>query len=336
MPFARSPCYPAGHMKAPTSGLRELRRCRRQPSRRPLPRIIRASLAIGLLFFSSRGVLASTITVDSTADTAADDGLCTLREAITAANTNTASGTMPGECAAGEASPTVDTVAFAIPGAGAHTITPTSSLPSITEAVLIDGYTQPGNGGPDASPNTLAVGDDAVLLIEISGASAPGLTMINITGPAGGSTVRGLVINQTNGGNAFVVGFSIASSNNTITGNFIGLDPTGTTVPGSGPAPGVRFAVGSSNTFGGTTPAARNVMAGSGCCGNAYIVLDSAGSSVIQGNYFGTNASGTAALSIDGHINGIVVLTNGNTIGGTTSGAGNVIAGTSIDRKSVV
>src|SRR5262245_50567294 len=163
---------------------------------------------------------ASTITVDSTADTAANDGQCTLREAITAANTNTASGATAGECAAGEASPTVDTVAFAIPGAGVHTIAPTSSLPSITEAVLIDGYTQPGNGGPDAKMNNLAVGDDAVLLIEISGASAPGFQMINILGPAGGSTVRGLVINETNAGHAIAVN---ASSNNTITGNFIGL-----------------------------------------------------------------------------------------------------------------
>src|SRR5262249_58480874 len=46
--------------------------------------------------------------------------------------------------------------------------------------------------------------------------------------------------------------------------------------------------------------------------------------SVIQGNYFGTNASGTAALS--GSVNGICVLSNGNTIGGTAPGAGNVIA----------
>src|SRR5258706_11118120 len=191
------------------------------------------------LLLSVASAHASTITVNSIADTAANDGQCTLREAITAANTNTASGGASGECAAGEASPAVDTIAFAIPGAGVHTITPTSTLPSITEAVLIDGYTQPGNGGPDASMNTLPVGDDAVLLIEISGASAPGLTMINITGPAGGSTVRGLVINQTNAGHAIAVGFSIASSNNTITGNFIGLDPTGTTVPGSGRAPDV-------------------------------------------------------------------------------------------------
>ena len=42
------------------------------------------------------------IHVTSTADSLADDGLCTLREAIIAANTNTASGLSPGECPAGQ------------------------------------------------------------------------------------------------------------------------------------------------------------------------------------------------------------------------------------------
>src|SRR6266540_2467096 len=83
---------------------------------------------------------ASTITVNSTAETTANDGACTLREAIIAANTNTASGAAAGECAAGQAFPTVDTIAFNISGSGVHTINAASTLPPITEAVLIDGY----------------------------------------------------------------------------------------------------------------------------------------------------------------------------------------------------
>src|SRR5216683_3054349 len=47
----------------------------------------------------------NTITVNSVGDIAnSTDGLCTLREAITAANTNTASGATAGECAAGDSS----------------------------------------------------------------------------------------------------------------------------------------------------------------------------------------------------------------------------------------
>lgn len=45
-----------------------------------------------LLAYSASPAQASTITVNSLADTAANDGKCTLGEAITSANTDTASG----------------------------------------------------------------------------------------------------------------------------------------------------------------------------------------------------------------------------------------------------
>lgn len=51
---------------------------------------------------------ASTITVNSLDDTTANDGQCTLREAITSANNNTASGAAAGECAAGSGSDVID------------------------------------------------------------------------------------------------------------------------------------------------------------------------------------------------------------------------------------
>ena len=47
----------------------------------------------------------------------------------------------------------LDTIAFAVPGVGPHTIQPLSALPTVTDMVVIDGYTQPG-----ASPNTLMRG----------------------------------------------------------------------------------------------------------------------------------------------------------------------------------
>src|SRR6516165_442617 len=96
--------------------------------------------------------LLATITVTGTGDTIAQDGVVTLREAITAANTNAdpSGDTTPGD-------PGPDTIAFHIPGAGVRTIHLTSALPTITEPVVIDGYTQPGS-----SANTLADGDNAV------------------------------------------------------------------------------------------------------------------------------------------------------------------------------
>jgi CSLREA domain-containing protein len=78
---------------------------------------------------------ASTITVNSTADVAnSSDGLCTLREAIAAANTNTASGATAGECVAGSSSGS-DTINFSVTGA----ISLTSALPDLTSDMTING-----------------------------------------------------------------------------------------------------------------------------------------------------------------------------------------------------
>ncbi|MGH3090411.1 MAG: Ig-like domain-containing protein, partial [Rubrobacteraceae bacterium] len=54
----------------------------------------------------------SEIVVNSDADTVADDGECTLREAVASANTNAASGSEPGECAAGSGK---DEITFDLP-----------------------------------------------------------------------------------------------------------------------------------------------------------------------------------------------------------------------------
>jgi hypothetical protein len=110
---------------------------------------------------------AATFTVNTTADSSVGS----LRQAILDAN----------------AAPGTDTIDFAIAASGVQTISPTTALPDITDPVIIDGYTQPGT-----STNTLAVGDNAVLLIELDGTNA-GATGLNIT--AGNSTVRGLVMN---------------------------------------------------------------------------------------------------------------------------------------------
>src|SRR5262245_23013829 len=90
----------------------------------------------------------ATITVTGTGDTIAVDGFVTLREAITAANTNAPSG----DAAAGDLG--LDAINFNIAGAPGmvQTIQLLSALPTISEAVNINGYSQPG-----ASPNTNAI-----------------------------------------------------------------------------------------------------------------------------------------------------------------------------------
>src|SRR5690349_14320804 len=127
------------------------------PSRRARGLLYSASICALTLVTASqpaftRSVLkpiaGNTITVNSTLDVAnGSDGLCTLREAITAANSDAASGGTAGECAAGS-STDPDTISLAgVTG----TITLGSALPSITTEVTING---PGASQLTISGNT--------------------------------------------------------------------------------------------------------------------------------------------------------------------------------------
>jgi len=258
--------------------------------------------------------MAATITVNSAADVAvSNDDLCTLREAINSANTNIASGGVAGECAAGQSPPTLDTIAFSVSG----TISPASPMPQITQIVKIDGYTVAG-----AHPNTLAVGNDAVLAIEINGTNVVGDLFTVAGAGSSGSTLRGLVINRLAGSAISIV----SSDTNTLSGNFFGTDTSGSIFQGTLGTPIQIRGVG--NVIGGLNPGDRNVIVG----GTSTILLvGPSGGSLIEGNYIGVNASGTAALQPAVATTGIELIScPNNTIGGTAAGAGNVIVGTAL------
>src|SRR5688500_5638755 len=76
---------------------------------RAMRRAVLTVLGTGMLlsFGSSSATAAGFISVSTTSDTVADGGNCSLREAITSANTDTASGATPGECAAGDGPDTI-------------------------------------------------------------------------------------------------------------------------------------------------------------------------------------------------------------------------------------
>ncbi|MDX6613328.1 MAG: trimeric autotransporter adhesin [Blastocatellia bacterium] len=222
----------------------------------------------------------------------------------------------------------IDQIVFDIPGAGVHTITPTTDLPLVSDPVLIDGYTQPG-----ASANTQLAGNDAVLLIELNCANL-GQDGLNFSG--GSSTIRGLVINNFNSAFAFTSAIRLTSSNNVVVGNFIG-----TTASGAGRAPntiGITVASGANNLIGGSTPADRNVVAGSAtqiqpAAGVGIMIKTTQAGTRVQGNYIGTNAAGNAAFGNGRGINVDVAASADITIGGLTNtpgtGVGNVISGNS-------
>jgi hypothetical protein len=282
-----------------------------KPSEKPNtsnPRLLEWVLALpALLLIFVVSVQAATFTVTTNADA----GAGSLRQAIADAN--------------GAAGP--DTITFNIPGAGVHTISPLTALPTITGPVTIDGYTQPGS-----SQNTLAVGDNAVLLIEISGASVAGQFTSGLIFNAGNSTIRGLVINRFP-----ATGISFAFGDpggNLISGNFIGCNSDGTTALPNGTG-GLYFNRSPNNTIGGLTPAARNVISGNGQVGSGAsapgIEIDGdqntfVPGNVIQGNYIGVNAAGNAAIANQSP--GIIIdFVTTTTIGGSTAAARNIISG---------
>jgi hypothetical protein len=191
-----------------------------------------------------------------------------------------------------------NTVAFNIPGSGVQKITLASPLPSVGDNVTIDGYTQPG-----ASANTLSIGDNAVILIRIDGTTP--IVVFNMAGT--GSTIRGICI--VNGE------VQIPGASNSVSGNFIGIDTDGATPLAASNAVSVS---GPNATIGGTLPALRNLISGTGLCVDA-----SADATVIQGNYFNLNAAGTAAAGVSLHVVS-AGLGNGLMIGGASPGAGNV------------
>ena len=248
----------------------------------------------------SPALWAATITVNSTADTAANDGVCTLREAITAANTNIASGVLAGECIAGSAAG-VDDIVFNIPAAGVELITPATPLPQITTPVHINGYTQPG---ASANSNGASLGSNAVILIEIDSGALTNTYTLTLNGAgASGSIIEGLALSRN--ANASCCGSSgilVQSADNVwVRGNFFGTDATGNTVKTLG-ANGVMFQgaltgaiVGSNATT--LTPAFRNVFSSAQ---NAMLFFTPSGFSsnvTIRGNLIGTDKMGLAKIA---------------------------------------
>jgi Lectin C-type domain len=237
---------------------------------------------------SSTGVVPGTLVVTNTNDS----GAGSLRDALTQAN----------------ASNGFSLITFNIPGAGAHTIAPTSALPQLTKPIVIDGTTQPGYAG---SP-----------LIELNGTNAGATAGLVLA--ANGSVVRGLAINRFNGN-----GITVQSSNNEITSNYIGTNVAGTQGLGN-QGNGLQIIDGADNFIGGTANGARNVIS-SNVGEGVRIDGAPATGNVIRGNYIGTNATGTAAL---GNTNSGVYIRRApansviaNLLSGNTGFAGLAICG---------
>ncbi|HKS42340.1 MAG TPA: HYR domain-containing protein [Blastocatellia bacterium] len=226
---------------------------------------------------TSPSVMTPQVEMTFTVITTSPVGAGSLAEAINNANTN----------------PGLDNIVFNV-GAGPITINLNGALPSIADPTVIDGTTQPGfTGNP---------------IVELN-ATNPS-NGLSIT--AGGTTVRGFVINRFGG-----FGISCgASNNNLIQTNFIGTDLSGAAVSGTNGV-GIFIQDGDNNTIGGANVNARNIISGTG---NA-IQFNGTGINV-QNNFIGTDLTGGVELGNSLGFNGVGnnITIRSNIISGNTSG----------------
>jgi len=252
----------------------------------------------------------ATIVVNTSLDEDVDNAICSLREAIIAANTNNSYH----GCSASGAGVN-DSIVFNI-GSGTPTINiSTTPLPIITQWVTIDGgagrVVLHGPGGPLVSgSHGLAVNHDGF-----------------------GTTIRNLVVN-----NFADDGILINADEVSVLGCFIGTDATGMmAVPNQG------FGV---QVFGGNGVRIGGATSGGACTGDcnvisgqknfkANILLDLAATgALVRGNFIGTDVTGTAAITpnnaagiIDKGRSDSIGGPGGTTPGGACTGDCNLISG---------
>ena len=269
------------------------------------PVLAQQTTETGDMLFQKGETVTTTFTTTFPVTNTAVNGIGSLRQAILDANGNAGA----------------DTINFNIPASDPNcdatthvcTIKPANAfpLPAITDQVTIDGYSQPG-----AHANTLVNGDDAVLLIEIDGSSPDPGQGPTFQGAASGSVIKGLVVNH---GWSFAI--LVQTSNITVEGCFIGIDPSGTVARANSNGVFADFNTPTSGMrIGGTSPGQRNVISGNG----AGIYFQSGANHVVQGNFIGTNRNGTAAVP-----NGTAIQVQQSDdvlIGGTTVQQRNIIA----------
>ena len=250
---------------------------------------------------------------------------------------NVGDGSLRKAIADANSAPGPDVINFAIPGNGPHVIRVAPAVPNdpfsapmpINDAVVIDGYSQPG-----ASRNTLAVGNNASIRIQLDGQSA-------------GAGVVGVFLNAAS--NVVISGLSVTrfedgvvvrgGGNNLIAGNFVGLDPAGN--PAGNRGYGVSLEGSGVNRVGGIGPDGRNVISANGRQGVRLVGAASVDNS-IRNNYVGTDPSGSLDRGNGG--NGIEIgafevaqgYASRTVIGGTDPAARNVVSGNGLSGVALI
>lgn len=258
-----------------------------------------------LLFLFAAPLHAATLVVDTTSDASlsncsADPADCSLRGAIARAELDVLE----------------DRIHFAIPASddgcdavtGVCRIAPATSLPAISRALVIDGYTQPG-----AQPNTIPApgANNAQIKVEVAATGSNSDTGIFTITQSAAFEASGLAMFAPGPGMIRTATGGGANTRVTLRGNWFGVDAAGQapdyTVGGS------VFSMGSFNRvilIGGPEPAHRNVIAGSGRDLNGLVgggsinilrvnsITGLRGRILVQGNLIGLAPDGLTPLPL--------------------------------------
>lgn len=208
---------------------------------------------------------------------------------------------------------------FDIAGAGPHAITVNNTLGSLptvgANAVIIDGYTQPG-----AKPNTAAPFQpgNAEIKIVLDGAQLTS-SQWGLWVGGDGVLVQGLAfVNFDEAG----LKVGTLSGSASITGNYFGVMPDGVTPGPNGIGIWIRSSQ-SGNQIGSSMAGHRNLISGNTGPG---IKVTGGTAVAIAGNWVGTDVTGTAAMP-NGESGIDMAGGNFSTIGGNTPAAGNLVSG---------
>ena len=239
--------------------------------------------------------LAGTFTVTNTLDS----GAGSLRQAISDANGTSGA----------------NLITFNIPGSGVQTISISSSLPTITNSIAIDGTTQPGYAG--------------IPLVDVNGNAGFGQNGLIIN--ASNCVVRALILRHFGSSSSSGVASGIVLSNAfgaTIQGCYIGTTAAGTGSSGN-TLDGILVNNSAANIIGGTNASQRNIISGNFVNGVFIFGPGSTGNQVM-GNYIGLDPTGLVVV-LNGQ-NGILISNAANNVvGGSVTGVGNVISGNHSD-----
>ncbi len=159
-----------------------------------------------------------------------------------------------------------------------------------------------------------------------------GIVVASSSNTIGGTTAgAGNVVSGSSSSNS--AGIVVSSNNNLLQGNIIGTSAAGNAALANYQGVVVQS---SGNTIGGTEAGAGNLISGNTWGG---LILNG-GDNLVQGNDIGTDVTGSVSIP-NGflsyyYVGGIDIFSNSNTIGGTTTGAGNVISGNGSDGVDIV